>query len=310
MTRMKSYGKRLLAGLLLTLACTGIVYGCEGRIRVLRVGVFSGSYWDAPIGNSCAVIDAAIERFEAEHPGVQVEYTSGILKRDYSEWLIGRFLVGREPDIFMILPEDFGMLYGLGALEPLDQWIERDGEVSQKDFYFAALEGGRTKDIQYALPYECVPTLMFVNKSLLREEGIAVPESDWSWEQFYDICAAVTRDLDGDGKPDRFGSYGYTWRDALASNGIAVFSEDGAHSLLRIRRRRRPLPSRSAFRPYIRAAKSAHATLIRAASLFGRSCFQIIVPTSLTPGESNAIRALSGTASRCRPGRPAPTVRS
>ncbi len=232
MTRMKSYGKRLLAGLLLTLACTGIVYGCEGRIRVLRVGVFSGSYWDAPIGNSCAVIDAAIERFEAEHPGVQVEYTSGILKRDYSEWLIGRFLVGREPDIFMILPEDFGMLYGLGALEPLDQWIERDGEVSQKDFYFAALEGGRTKDIQYALPYECVPTLMFVNKSLLREEGIAVPESDWSWEQFYDICAAVTRDLDGDGKPDRFGSYGYTWRDALASNGIAVFSEDGAHSLL------------------------------------------------------------------------------
>ena len=166
------------------LACTGIVYGFEGRIRVLHVGVFSGSYWDAPVGNCYAVIDAAIERFEETHPGIRVEYTSGILKRDYSEWLIGQFLLGREPDVFMILPEDFGMLYGLGALEPLDQWIERDGEVFQKDFYFAALEGGRTKEIQYALPYECVPTLMFVNKSLLKEEGIAVPGNDWSWERF------------------------------------------------------------------------------------------------------------------------------
>ena len=105
------------------LACTGIVYGFEGRIRVLHVGVFSGSYWNAPVGNCYAVIDAAIERFEETHPGIRVEYTSGILKRDYSEWLIGQFLLGREPDVFMILPEDFGMLYGLGALEPLDQWI-------------------------------------------------------------------------------------------------------------------------------------------------------------------------------------------
>lgn len=91
--------------------------------------------------------------------------------------------------------------------------------------------------MQYALPYECVPTLMFVNKTLLEAEGIPVPENDWTWEDFYSICAQVTRDTDGSGTIDQFGSYGYTWLDALAANGAALFDEDG-----------QPLPDRRAAR--------------------------------------------------------------
>lgn len=231
-TPVKGFGKRLLAGLLLACCCVGLVRLSEGRVQTLTLGFVAGSYWDAPNGSCYAVVDAAIERFEAAHPGVRVEYTSGILKRDYSEWLVGQFLLGREPDVFMILPEDFGMLRELGAMKPLDALIERDGAVSRDDFYPAALQSGASDGVQYALPYECVPTLMFVNKSLLEEEGIAVPGSGWTWERFYEICTAVTRDLDGDGTPDRFGSYGYTWRDALAANGGTLFSEDGAHCLL------------------------------------------------------------------------------
>ena len=40
---------------------------------VLRVGVFSGSYWGTPNGSSYQVLDNAIARFEADHPGVRVE---------------------------------------------------------------------------------------------------------------------------------------------------------------------------------------------------------------------------------------------
>lgn len=215
------------------LGCVGAVSHYAAHTQVLRLGFATGSYWNAPIGDCYTVIDAAITRFEQSHPGVKVEYTSGILKRDYSEWLVGQFLLGQEPDVFMVLPEDFGMLYGLGALKPLDGLIARDDTVLPDDFYPAALSSGVAEDrAQYALPYECVPTLMFVNKSLLEAEGISVPDSNWTWAQFYEICAAVTRDLNADGTPDQFGSYGYTWRDALAANGGALFSEDGTHCLL------------------------------------------------------------------------------
>ena len=101
------------------------------------------------------------------------------------------YLLGSEPDVFLVLPEDFGELCELGALAPLDGYLAQDEAVSDTDFYPAALQSGAENGVQYALPYECVPTLMCVNKTLLESEGIAVPSGDWTWENFYNICAKL-----------------------------------------------------------------------------------------------------------------------
>lgn len=229
---MRPYLKRVTVSVLLSVVVLILTLVGAARQTVLTVGVIAGSYWDAPTGNCYAVIDAAIERFEQEHPNVRVEYTSGILKRDYSEWLADQFLMGIEPDVFLVMPEDFGMLAEQGALQPLDSLLASDAEVSTADFYDAALKSGAAGNVQYALPYECVPTLMFVNKTLLEAEGIPVPDNDWTWDDFYQICAQITRDTDGDDVIDQFGSYGYTWRDALAANGATLFDENGTSCLI------------------------------------------------------------------------------
>ena len=62
---------------------------------VLHLGVFAGSYWGTPNGSSYQVLDDAIARFEDAHPGVTVEYESGIPVDEYSEWLAGHLLVGQ-----------------------------------------------------------------------------------------------------------------------------------------------------------------------------------------------------------------------
>ena len=224
---MKQRMKRLLGGVVMAAVVLAVTVFGAAQETVLTVGVVAGSYWDAPTGNCYAVIDAAIARFEQAHPNVRVEYISGILKRDYSEWLTGQYLLGREPDVFMVLPEDFGMLAEQGALQPLDNLLASDPAVSTEDFYTAALQSGAAGGVQYALPYECVPTLMFVNKTILDNEGIPMPDNDWTWEEFYDICQAVTKDTDGDGLTDQFGEIGYTWAEALESNGIRLFDQKG-----------------------------------------------------------------------------------
>ena len=148
---MKGLAKRLTAAVLLTaVSLTATMYS-RARPVELRLGFMAGSYWDAPNGNCYAVIDAAVERFEREHPNVHVTYTSGILKRDYSEWLIDQYLLGSEPDVFLVLPEDFGTLCELGALAPLDGCLAQDKEVSDTDFYPAALQSGAPGRRQTAL---------------------------------------------------------------------------------------------------------------------------------------------------------------
>ncbi|REC22729.1 hypothetical protein CF160_16695, partial [Enterococcus pseudoavium] len=46
------------------------------RPVTITVGVFAGSNWDVPNGNSYQVIDDAIAQFKKEHPNVKIVYDS------------------------------------------------------------------------------------------------------------------------------------------------------------------------------------------------------------------------------------------
>lgn len=211
-----------LAGVLLLRRCSG---------TVLYIGFPCDSYWDVPGEDTYGFMDAAIAQFEEEHPGVRVEYTSGIRTEDYGEWLAGRLLEGTEPDVMVILPEDFTQYSEMGALRGLDACMKRDG-IAAEDFYTAAIAAGTSGGRQYALPLECVPQMMFVNKTLLQNAGLELPQEDWTWSDFYTLCASVTRDTDGDGSMDQFGVYGYSWKEAMVANGCTLFREDGTGCLL------------------------------------------------------------------------------
>lgn len=196
---------------------------------VLTVGIFSGS-WSSPSENTYKILDDAILKFEKSHPGVKIEYSSGILKEDFSEWLSQKILLGKEPDIFMVLPDDFNVFSSTGELKNLDKLIKKDKDFNSNKYYKAAYESGTYHKSQFALPYESVPTLMMVNKTLLDKEGIHVPDNNWTWDDFYNICKTVTKDTDKDGVIDQFGFYNYTWKDAVYSNGIKLFNDAGTES--------------------------------------------------------------------------------
>ena len=192
---------------------------------VIRVGVFSDSYWEVQNGYSYQILEDAISRFEEKHPGVRVEYVSGIIKEDYSEWLSEQIMKGTAPDVFFVLGEYFNDFVEAGVLKKLTPFIEGDPDFQPERYYTSAYEYGNYEGTQYALPYECAPKLMFVNKSILEREGLAMPGDHWTWDDFYRICSEVTKDTDGNGAIDQFGAVGYTWEDAFDSNAVTLFDE-------------------------------------------------------------------------------------
>ena len=224
---MKKRMWKCSAAALMILLCLYLA-GCFGNQEtVLTIGVYSGSYWNTPNGNCYQILDDAISLFEQSHPGVKVEYVSGIPAGDYSEWLAGQILMGTEPDLYFVLPEDFNLLVSSGALAQLDERIAQDPAFDTAVYYEPCLRSGQSEGKQYALPHESVPTIMFVNKTLLEMSGIPMPDNDWSWEDFYNICAQVTNV-----ELRQYGVYGYSWLDAMYSNGASLFSEDGRSCFL------------------------------------------------------------------------------
>ena len=199
--------------------------------KTLRIGIFVGSYWDVPSGEGYHIIDEAVARFEQSHPGVKVEYVSGIRKDDYSQWLSDQIMLGKEPDVYMVFNEDFTVLSSIGALKMLDGYMAKN-DFSSDDYYESVISAGVYEGHQYALPYECNPTLMFVNKTLLNNEGIEIPENGWTMEEFYDICARVTKDTNGDGLIDQFGCYNYSWLDSAHAYDLSLFNDEGSSALL------------------------------------------------------------------------------
>jgi len=211
-----------LAALLILISCLYLFCHAGKKETVITIGVYSGSYWDTPNGNCYQILDEAIALFEQSHPGVKVEYVSGIPADDYSEWLAGQIMMGTEPDLYFVLPEDFDLLVSSGALAQLDERIASDPAFDRTAYYEPCLRSGQSEGKQYALPHESVPTIMFVNKTLLEENGIAMPDNGWTWEDFYNICEQVTNV-----EQRQYGVYGYSWKDAMYSNGASLFSEDG-----------------------------------------------------------------------------------
>ncbi len=195
--------------------------------KKLTVGVFAGSYWGIENGHYYQILDDAIKEFKKIHPEYEVTYTSGILKSDYSEWLAEKILEGDAPDLFFVPGDDLSTFAELGALRPLNNLILMDPDFDEEAFYPSAYRFGQDKGVQVALPYECAPNMMFVNKTILDNEGIPLPDPDWSWEDFLEICRKVTHSTDETGVVNQFGVSGYSWMDAFKANNVDLFDEDG-----------------------------------------------------------------------------------
>lgn len=208
--------------LLLIIACILVLVGVYQypNTITLHLGVFSGSNWDVPSGTSYKVIDGAIERFEKNNPGIKVEYENGISKSDYSSWLSDKIVEGNEPDVFMILDDDFNTLSSIGALADITGYMKHDYNFKKTDYYSSVLKSGLYANTQYALPYECDPTLMFVNKTLLSSLNIPMPDNNWTMDDFYNLCKKISAS-------SYYGDYNYTWEDALYGYGATLFDEQG-----------------------------------------------------------------------------------
>ncbi|MFZ5966854.1 MAG: ABC transporter substrate-binding protein [Bacillota bacterium] len=194
---------------------------------VLEIGIFAGSMYDVPNWQSYKAFDDEIKKFENIHPGVKITYRSGTLKEDYSEWLAQKIIKGKEPDVFCVLPGDFNTFAYIGIMNELDEFIQNDRGFDIDNMYINAIKSGQFNHHQYALPREVDPQLMFVNKTILKKEGIQIPKGNWTWDDFYHVCEQVTKDLDGDGKLDQFGSTGFSWQHAVYTNGRQLFDANG-----------------------------------------------------------------------------------
>ncbi|HLS91221.1 MAG TPA: extracellular solute-binding protein [Limnochordia bacterium] len=110
------------------------------------------------------------------------------------------------------------MVYN-GMLEPLDEYIARDGNDILDQYILPVLMNSEWnyQGKLYALPTSRNHFVLVWNKDQFNMRGIAEPPSTWdesagwTWEYITEIAPKLTRDRTGDGVPDYFGFSGMGW---------------------------------------------------------------------------------------------------
>jgi multiple sugar transport system substrate-binding protein len=192
------------------------------------------TYWAAPLGTEEMVNETwtdITQKFE-EETGIKVEFEM-VPWRDLATRLITAMTGGGGPDVTGMgnnMSIGFSATGGMLSLTP-----ERMEKIGGRDKFYDRpfMVTGEQGIDSVSVPLTVVNNVMFYNKELFAEVGAT--QMPTKWEEFIEIGQKITKDTDGDGKPDRWG-YGLIgkpiqcWKPFLVlafQRGVEFLDDDG-----------------------------------------------------------------------------------
>jgi len=188
--------------------------------------------WDEEIVKRMAA------EFEQQNPGIKVEFV--ITTWDTMENKIKvALLSGGAPDLITELESRIPAFARQGKLADLSAYVENS--FGKDDIVESALEINSYDGKLYGIPYRHDGSGILYNKKLFAEAGLDPEKFPATWDEFVNAAKALTKDTDGDGKVDQ---YGTAWPFGNQPNSVTRFlqqlygrggtllSEDGKRTTL------------------------------------------------------------------------------
>ncbi|MCE5322012.1 sugar ABC transporter substrate-binding protein [bacterium] len=214
--------------IIIALICP-LITGC-GKKQPENVTTIRFSCW----GNDIEEVNirSLVAEFEKKHPNIKVDLEIMPWSRVLDKLMISS-AGGRPPDVTRISSLWSAPLAAKGLLEPLDSYVKRDN-FDIDDFYPQAIEGwGKYNGVLYELPTDIEVFALYYNKEMFDKYKIPYPEDSWDWEKYVEVAKKFTRDLDGDGQLDQWGTtIDVRWQNYIFQNGGKILGEDRNRCIL------------------------------------------------------------------------------
>lgn len=185
--------------------------------RILAALVVSAAFWAGTAAAQDLVLDmpswqatepgtsdwwkALIEEFEAQHPGVEIQFSHEPFA-NYNDKMVTRFAGGNPPDILHLPAANFMVYAQEGWLEPLDESLAASDSPVLDEW----------TPVQGSCEYEgqtlCAVVLGYGyvlgwNEAAFEEAGLDGPPT--TSDELIEYARQLTVDEDGDGTVDRYG---------------------------------------------------------------------------------------------------------
>ncbi|MFW5983065.1 MAG: ABC transporter substrate-binding protein [bacterium] len=237
---MKTKWKRIMGMTLSVLLVLTAVVGF-GNVKASEEPI-TLSYVSWAAGDEQADQEAAIAAFMEENPNIIIE-AEFVPYDDYHSKINTLIAAGSTPDVYYIneyLAVDWGEKGVAADLKPL---FEENGIDMDATFLPNAMFKSAEGNV-YGVASGVVNQMLFFNKEMFDEAGIAYPPQDpaeaWTWDEYIEVCKKLTTDASGLHPGDSgfnanstvaYGTKNITFwlymMPTLYSNDASFFSEDG-----------------------------------------------------------------------------------
>jgi multiple sugar transport system substrate-binding protein len=185
----------LQAVLLVLVAASCAGRGSSGEIRFLVFGEPA----------ELRAFRDVVKQFRKEEPEVTVTLVEASDRDDLLARLSTSFAGGQPPDLFLINYRFYGQFASRGVLESIQDRLDGSDAFEEDDFYEQALDAFRLDGELVCLPQNVSSLVVYYNRDLFAEAGVAQPEPNWTWNDMVEKAIALTRDANGDGNVDQYG---------------------------------------------------------------------------------------------------------
>ncbi|ACC81098.1 extracellular solute-binding protein, family 1 [Nostoc punctiforme PCC 73102] len=175
------------------------LYGCQGTVqkneRAIHLNLWQSI--NPPVNRD--VFDKLVDKFNQTHTDIQVE--SIFVGQPQLPKILTAVVGNASPDILSFDPQLTGQFMELGAIRPLDKWLDKfplKSEISPNLWEELKLDGHL-----WSIPISTSNVGIFYRPKLFQAAGITqIPKT---WEELREVAKKLTIDRNGDNRPEQYG---------------------------------------------------------------------------------------------------------
>lgn len=167
------------------------------------------NFWNGFTGPDGKTMTAMVKQFQVENPDVEVKMQI-IPWGTYYDKLTLSLVYGGAPDVFIMQTARFSQYASYNTLKPMQSFLDHaTPPLKETDFAPRPWRAAHYNGNLYALPLDIFPIGMYYNTKLFKDAGIvdaagnAKPPTNL--QEFVEDAKKLTKDTDGDGRPDQWG---------------------------------------------------------------------------------------------------------
>ena len=140
-----------------------------------------------------------VRAYRQKQSDAEVELIEASDRTDLIARLSTSIAGGSPPDLFLMNYRFYGQFASKGAIEPMTDRLEDSDALAADDFYPQAMDAFQWNGEQLCLPQNISSLVVYYNKTLFEQQGVAEPADDWQWRDMVNTASRLT--LDANGRP-------------------------------------------------------------------------------------------------------------